>query len=189
MDIAIGLGSHDIGVATHAAELFHRGFFPHIVFSGANAPTTVGRFPRGEAVHYREHALALGVPDEAILIETAATHTGQNIEFSRKLLVDEGIDVRSAVLISRPYQQRRAYATAKRLWPELDVLCSSRPLPLDDYIESIGDVDRVINMLVGDTQRIREYPRLGYAIPQEMPKQVSDAYTRLVAAGFTHRLI
>jgi hypothetical protein len=55
-----GLGSHDLSVATHAAQLWKQGVFPRIVFTGANAPTTKARFPRGEAVHYREHALELG---------------------------------------------------------------------------------------------------------------------------------
>ena len=189
VDIGIGLGSHDLGVATYSAELFHQGLFPRIVFTGANAPTTIARFPRGEAVHYREHAIELGVPAEAILTEPKATNTGQNIEFTRELLTAAGIKVRSAALISRPYQQRRAYATAKKLWPELDIICASRPLPLDEYIHSIGDVDRVINMLVGDTQRITEYPKLGYAIPQDIPPHVQAAFNRLVAVGYTSRLI
>jgi uncharacterized SAM-binding protein YcdF (DUF218 family) len=188
-DIGIGLGSHDLGVATFTAELFQQGMFPRIVFTGANAPTTVERFPRGEAVHYREHAISLGVPDDAILIETRAINTGQNIKLTRKLLADEGIDVVSAILISRPYQQRRAYSTAKKLWPELEIICASRPLPLDEYIVSIGDVNRVINMLVGDTQRIIEYPKQGFAIPQEMSAEVHAAYSGLVEAGFTSRLI
>src|SRR5882757_4092862 len=43
-EVGIGLGSHDSNVAVHAAELYHRGVFPLIVFTGANAPTTVERF-------------------------------------------------------------------------------------------------------------------------------------------------
>jgi len=188
-DVGIGLGSHDLGVAVFAAELFHRGVFPLVVFSGANAPTTVGRFPRGEAVHYRECALGLGVPDEAILLETEARNTGQNIAFTRELLARRGVVARSAVLVSRPYQQRRAYATAGKAWPELDVVCASRPLPLDEYVRDIGEAKRVVDMLVGDTQRIMEYPRLGYAVPQEVPDAVHEAFTRLAEAGFTSRLI
>jgi hypothetical protein len=93
------------------------------------------------------------------------------------------------MLISRPYQQRRAYATCRKVWPEVEVVCASRPLPLDEYIASIGDVDRVINMLVGDTQRITEYAHRGFAIKQDMPDLVHAAYQRLVDAGFTSRLI
>ncbi|RSN36687.1 hypothetical protein DMC61_00965 [Amycolatopsis sp. WAC 04169] len=188
-DVGIGLGSHDLGVAACAAELFHAGMFPRIVFTGANAPTTVERFPRGEAVHYREHALELGVPDDSMLVEPEARNTGDNIAFTRKLLESRGIEVGSVILISRPYQQRRAYATCKKLWPEVDVICASRPLPLDDYVESIGDADRVINMLVGDTQRITVYAERGFAVQQDMPSGVAEAYDRLVQAGFRKRLL
>lgn len=188
-DVGIGLGSHDLGVATFAAELYHQGMFPTVVFTGANAPTTVDRFPRGEAVHYREHAIEVGVPADAILVEPNATNTGQNIKYTRALLTEHAVEVASAILISRPYQQRRAYSTARKLWPELEVTCASRPLPLNAYVESIGDANRVINMLVGDTQRIMEYPKQGFAIPQEIPAEVGDAYHRLVKAGFTSRLL
>ncbi|RFU39757.1 YdcF family protein [Actinomadura logoneensis] len=188
-DVGVGLGSHDLGVATYTAELYHRGMFPLVVFTGANAPTTVERFPRGEAVHYREYAIELGVPDEVILVEPEARNTGQNIKFTRKLLADVGAKARSAVLISRPYQQRRIYATAKKLWPELDVVCASKPLGLDDYIQSIGDVKRVVDMLVGDTQRVMVYPERGFAVSQEVPAEVDAAYRRLVDAGYTSRLI
>ncbi|WP_409493413.1 YdcF family protein [Amycolatopsis sp. cmx-11-12] len=188
-DVGIGLGSHDLGVATFTAELFHAGMCPLIVFTGANAPTTIERFPRGEAVHYREHALELGVPDNAILVEPEARNTGDNITLTRALLESREIKVRSVVLVSRPYQQRRAYATCKKLWPEVDVICASRPLPLDEYIESIGDVDRVINMLAGDTQRITVYAERGFAIPQAVPNDIANAYSNLTKAGFTERLI
>jgi hypothetical protein len=152
--------------AIYIAELFDRAIFLHIVFIGANAPTTVHQFPRGEAIHYREHAIERSVPSEAIRVEPAATNTGQNVEFARRMLADEGVRMRSVLLVSRPYQQRRAFATCRKLWPEVDVLCSSRPLPLDEYIASIGDAKRVINMLVGDTQRITEYAKRGFAASQ-----------------------
>jgi uncharacterized SAM-binding protein YcdF (DUF218 family) len=188
-DVGIGLGSHDLGVATYAAELYQQGCFPRIIFTGANAPTTVERFPRGEAVHYREHALELGVPDDAILVEPEARNTGDNITLSRRLLEARGIEVKSVTLISRPYQQRRAYATCKKLWSDVDVICASRPLPLDEYIESIGDVGRVINMLVGDTQRIQLYAQRGFSIPQAIPGDVNTSYKRLVELGFTERVV
>lgn len=188
-DVGIGLGSHDLGVSTYAAELYQRGMFPLIVFTGANAPTTVERFPRGEAVHYAEHAQELGVPTGAIIVEPNATNTGENIVLSRAALADKGISPEAVTLISRPYQQRRAYATCRKIWPEVDVICASRPLPLADYIDTIGDPDRVLNMLVGDTQRITVYAERGFAVPQPMPDDVHQAYDHLVLHGYTARLI
>ena len=188
-DAGVGLGSHDLGVAIIATDLFHRRMFPHLVFSGANAPSTIDRFPRGEAVAYREYAIEHGVPAGAILIDTAAVNTGQNIKFSRALLAAHGITVSSILLMSRPYQQRRAFATSKKLWPEVEVICHSRPLPLDDYLTSIGDVKKVVDMLVGDTQRIELYAERGFAIAQHVPEDVRAAFHRLVAAGYVSRLV
>ncbi|MEV4094277.1 ElyC/SanA/YdcF family protein [Streptosporangium saharense] len=124
-----------------------------------------------------------------MLVEPRATNTGENFTYTRDLLAQHGITVTSAVLISRPYQQRRAYATCKKIWPEIEVTCTSLPLSLDDYVESIGGVDRVINMLVGDTQRITEYAKKGFAIEQPYPDEVRAAFERLVDAGYTSRLI
>ncbi|MBE1497197.1 hypothetical protein H4696_004297 [Amycolatopsis lexingtonensis] len=186
-DVGVGLGSRDPGVAVHTAELFHAGRFPLVVFTGANAPTTVDRFPRGEAVHYRDIALELGVPDEVILVEPAARNTGENIAFTRRLLA--GREIRSVTLVTRPYQQRRAYATAKRLWPGVDIVCASKAASFEDHITGEEDADRVIGMLVGETQRITEYAERGFAIPQHVPAGVERASGRLAEAGFTQRLL
>ncbi|WP_433055550.1 YdcF family protein [Dactylosporangium sp. CS-033363] len=188
-DVGIGLGSHDLGVAIVATDLYHRGLYPLLVFTGANAPTTIERFPQGEAVHYAEYAIEHGVPADAVLVEPEATNTQQNFELTRKLLDGRGVAVRSAIVMSRPYQQRRAYATAKKLWLDVDILCASNPLDLDDYVRSIGDVNKVIGMLVGDTQRIWVYAENGFAIPQDVPTQVEEAYERLVESGYVSRLL
>ncbi|MFF7328493.1 ElyC/SanA/YdcF family protein [Streptomyces sp. NPDC008150] len=188
-DVAIGLGSHDLGVATATADLYRAGLFPTVVFTGGNSPTTAARFPRGEAVHYREHALSLGVPDSAILVEPHAGNTGQNITLSREVLADAGITPATVLLVCKPYMERRSYATARKLWPEAEVRCASEDLTLDDYVKSIGDEKLVLDMLVGDLQRVIEYPKLGYAVVQPVPEDVHEAYESLVAAGFTSRLI
>lgn len=188
-DAGIGLGSHDLGVAIVATDLFHRGMFPWLVFTGANAPTTIERFPQGEAAAYREYAIEYGVPSDVILIDPSATNTEQNIKFSRALLEERGVTASSVLLMSRPYQQRRAYATCRKLWPEVDVICYSLPLSLDDYVASIGEVKKVVDMLVGDTQRIEVYAERGFAISQPMPDEVRAAFDRLVAAGYTSRLV
>ena len=185
----IGLGSHDLGVATLAADLYHAGLFPVLVFTGANSPTTASRFPRGEAVHFAEHAARLGVPASAIILEPEALNTGQNIEFSRRALATAGIEATSVMLICKPYMERRAYATARKTWPGVDAVCASEQLALDDYAKAIGDDKLVIDMLVGDLQRVIAYPALGFAIPQDVPSQVMAAYQRLTARGYDSRLL
>ncbi|MFJ3022203.1 YdcF family protein [Streptomyces tendae] len=187
--VAIGLGSHDLGVADTAAELYERGMAPLIVFTGATSPTTRERMPRGEAVHYRERALELGVPSSAILVEPRARNTGDNIRFSRKLLEEAGVDVSSVLLISKPYEERRAYATARKLWPDVEIVSASSPMTLNEYVDSLGDARMVIDMLVGALQRLLVYPEQGYLISQPVPADVIEAYERLCRSGFTSRLL
>jgi uncharacterized SAM-binding protein YcdF (DUF218 family) len=188
-DAAVGLGSHDLGVATYAAKLFHRGLYPVIVFTGGSTPTTRDRFPRGEAVHFRERALALGVPDAAILVDPDATNTGANIVNSRALLAAAGYRPESLLLISKPYAERRSYATVRRLWPEVEVVCTSMPLEFDEYVQSIGDERLAIDMMIGDLQRIIEYPARGFTVTQDVPPEVVAVYERLYAAGFVSRAV
>ncbi|MFF1973565.1 YdcF family protein, partial [Streptomyces sp. NPDC058204] len=118
--VVIGLGSHDLGVADRAVELYRDGMAPLLLFTGATSPTTRERMPRGEAVHYRERALELGVPAARVLVEPSARNTGENIRFSRAVLEEAGVEVSSVLLVSKPYEERRAYATARKLWPEAE---------------------------------------------------------------------
>jgi hypothetical protein len=60
---------------------------------------------------------------------------------------------------------------------------------LDTHIANIGDPDWVVNMLVGDTQRLDLHAQAGFAIAQQIPDEVHAAYGRLVRAGYTTRLI
>ncbi|MFH7337831.1 YdcF family protein [Streptomyces sp. KHY 26] len=186
--VAIGLGSHDLGVADATVDLYRRGMVPLIVFTGATSRTTRERMPRGEAEHYRERAIELGVPEHAILVEPNARNTGENIRFSRALLEERHVPVSSVLLVSKPYEERRAYATACKLWPDVEWVSASVPMKLRGYVDSIGDARLVIDMLVGSLQRLLVYPAQGFMIAQDVPADVIRAYERLVSNGFTSRL-
>ncbi|MCX4749184.1 YdcF family protein [Kitasatospora sp. NBC_01287] len=188
-DVAIGLGSHDLGVAAEAAGLYLRGLVSRIVFTGGPNPSRPDHFPRGEAVHFAEHALSLGVPQSAVLTEPNARNTGQNIAFSRDVLAGAAVAVSSVLLVSMPYMERRAYATCRKVWPEVEAVCASTPMDLHDYVKTIGDDTLVIDSLVGDLQRVIEYPKLGFAVAQDVPERVHDAYQRLITDGFDSRLL
>jgi hypothetical protein len=47
----------------------------------------------------------------------------------------------------------------------------------------------VIDVIVGDFQRISVYAKLGYQIPQEIPPQAEEAFRTLVALGCTGELV
>ncbi|MFF8378883.1 YdcF family protein [Streptomyces sp. NPDC015661] len=187
--VAIGQGSHDLGVADAAVALYKRGMAPLLVFTGASSPTTRERMPHGETVHYQERAIGLGVPASEVMVDPRARNTGENIRFSRDLLNEAGITVSSVLLISKPYEERRSYATARKLWPGVEIVSASSRMTLQDYVDSIGDARLVVDMLVGALQRLLVYPEQGFVISQKVPAEVIASYDRLCQSGFTSRLL
>ena len=92
-------------------------------------------------------------------------------------------------MVQKPYMERRTLATFEARWSELDVRVTSPQLGFDDY--PAGDIrkDDVIHIMVGDLQRLTVYGRKGWSAPQEVPVEVQQAYERLVAAGYTRRML
>ncbi|CAG4927316.1 YdcF family protein [Acidithrix sp. C25] len=188
-DVGIGLGSHDLGVAQRAAKLYFEGYFPVLLFTGANSPTTKDRFPDGEAASFAQYAIGQGVPESALIVEPTATNTSENFTKSRGLLQDEGLSPSSILVVCKPYMQRRAYLTCGKVWPEVTVTCASESMTLEEYICSIGSEDLVLSMLVGDTQRIEIYGIKGFALKESLSAEVKSAYDFLVRRGYTSRLL
>mgnify|MGYP001354017309 CR=1 FL=1 len=46
--------------------------------------------------------------------------------------------VATVTLISQPYQLCRAYATCRKLWPEVEGVCACQRMPLPECIRAIG---------------------------------------------------
>ena len=187
-DLILVLGSNDLRVAEHAAGLFVRGLAPLMVCSGSVGRLTATRFARSEAETFADVAVANGVPREAILLETRSTNTGENVVFSRDLLAARGIHPWRVILVQKPYMERRAYATFLRQWPGPEARVTSPPIPFDDYFTPDLPRDLVINILVGDVQRMRVYAERGFQVPQPMPDEAWAAFTELVARGYTAHL-
>lgn len=188
-DCILVLGSHDTRVAERGAEIFLQGFAPVIVFSGYLGALTLGSWERSEAEVFAEIAVKLGVPEEKILIENKSTNTGENFMFSKALLSEKGRVPNSIIAVQKPYMERRTYATAKMVWPEADILVTSPLYTFEEYPTEEISLDKVINIMVGDLQRIILYPGKGFQIPQEIPEAVHQAYEYLVEAGYTGRPI
>lgn len=195
-DLILVLGSYDIRVAEHAAKLFLERWAPLILFSGTGyghkddlLSLSWRKWGRAEAEVFADRALEMGVPREKILIENRSKNVGENVEFSRALLAEKGINPSKIILVQKPYMERRAYATFKKKWPEPEVIVSSPSIPFPKYPTPDIPKDAVINLIVGDLQRIMEYPAQGYQIPQEVPEAVLAAYERLRELGFTKHAI
>ncbi|MBP6945545.1 YdcF family protein [Patescibacteria group bacterium] len=182
------LGSNDLRVVDRAVELFTQGYAPFIVFSGNVGALTKNLFSKPEAEVFADKAKEMGVPEQAILIENRSTNTGENIRLTRELLKEKGLEIESLILIQKPYMERRTYATYKKEWPELDGIVTSPQISFEDYPTKDISKELMINLLVGDLQRIKLYGKLGIQIPQEVPTDVWEAYEELLALGYTKHL-
>jgi uncharacterized SAM-binding protein YcdF (DUF218 family) len=188
-DVILALGSNDLRVAEHAADLVLRGWAPLLVCSGHVGRLTAGRFHKSEAEMFADVAVARGVPRDAILLEARSTNTGDNITLCRELLSARGIDPRRVIVVQKPYMERRAYATFVQRWPGKDVRVTSPPIDFDDYPTPELPRDLVINILVGDVQRMRVYADRGFQVAQPMPDAVWAAWEELGARGYTTHLV
>ena len=188
-DCIIALGSHDTRVAERAADVLLEGWAPLLVCSGHLGGLTSGMWTRSEAEIFADVAVGRGVPRERILIESRSTNTGENVDFSRQLLAESGIPVSRAIAVQKPYMERRTLATFQQRWPELEVVVTSPQLDFDAYPTADIRKDDVIHIMVGDLQRLMVYGRKGWSVPQDVPPAVREAYERLVAAGYTRRML
>jgi len=188
-DCILVLGSHDTRVAERGAELFLQGWAPWLIFSGGRGSITQKLWDRSEAEVFADIALGMGVAAKRILKEEGSTNTGENIRFTRELLKGEGRSVKSVLLVQKPYMERRAYATFQKQWPGCKVTVTSPGLSYDTYPTKSISKDQLINIMVGDLQRIRLYPERGFQIEQTIPREVWDAYFQLVERGYSQRII
>lgn len=101
-DVIVAL-SGDTGARTETAvDLWKRNYAPLILFAGAaEDPNSVAS---GEIM--KREAVALGVPDSAILVEPSSNTTEQNARLVAGLMKAQGLT--SAILVTSPYHQRRA---------------------------------------------------------------------------------
>ncbi len=87
---------------------------------------------------------------------------------------------------------RRDYATFIKQWhgaENVTVRCSSEDIDVKTYLERTDNPSETISVIVGDVQRVVEYPKLGFQIDQEVPQVVMQAYNKLVERGYSAHLI
>lgn len=185
-DVIVGLGSYDLRVAERAADLYLEGLAPWLIFSGKSGNFTQNLYPASEAEAFAEVALARGVPEKAIVLETQATNIGENIRFSLGKMVP---GVVSPIFVTKPQTQRRVQATVPKQWPQAKARVTAPLTAFEDQPTAEFPLDRLINEMTGDLTRILDYPATGYQIAQAVPLDVMEAYDYLIAQGFTGHAI
>ncbi len=191
-DVIIALGTNDLRVAEFAADLFLQGYGAILVCTGGVAhqgDLLETSWEKTEAEMYADVAIGRGVPRDRILLETRATNTAENLRFARDLLREHEIRPKNILLAVKPFMRRRVWATLPIEWPEMPATLGSPKMTLDEYFTPELGPEKIINIMMGDLQRLWVYARKGWSAPQSLPAEVRDAYLRLAALGFTRHLI
>ncbi|XP_076132785.1 uncharacterized protein SCO4629 isoform X2 [Alosa pseudoharengus] len=188
-DVIIGLGCHDTRVAERSAELFLEGFAPWLLFTGYLGNQTAGVWTRPEAEVFLDIACGMGVPRSSILLETAATNTGQNIRFSYQVLQNNNVPVSKLILVQQPFMERRVMATFLCQWPgpegHTHTIVTSPRLDMASYPNaSVGSKHDLICYMLGVLKRIRDYPQKGFQVKQDISPEAMQAYQWFLETGY-----
>jgi uncharacterized SAM-binding protein YcdF (DUF218 family) len=185
MDAILVLGSYDTRVADRAADLFLQGFGAYVICSGWKTSD----YPKSEAEVFADILMAEGVPRDKIILETEARNTGENMSLTKKLLEAKNLHFNTFLLVQKPYMERRTYATFKKQWPGPECIVTSPLLTYEEYMKDEDFKKRSIKSMVGDLVRIKEYPKLGFQIEQEIPDEVWRAGEELERLGYDARIL
>jgi uncharacterized SAM-binding protein YcdF (DUF218 family) len=194
-DVIVVLCSNDLRVADHAVEVARQGLSRSgwVVFTGGIAhqeDLLATGWGRAEAAVFAERAVQRGLDPGLVLLEPEATHTGENFARTGRLLASRGIPLRSALVVTKPFMERRALATGGVCWPAVDLVLTSPPIPFADYLSggALPAAD-IVQVMVGDLERIEVYGERGFQLPQVIPEVVRAAFHRLVALGYDRHLL
>ena len=137
-DIIFIPGSGHPQLAEEAARLYHQGWAPWILPSGRYSITT-GKFSgvldkqecyqgsyETEWDFLSQVLQEKGVPGTAILKEDRATYTYENAIYSRQVTDGMGLEIKKAILCSKPYHARRCLLYYQLLYP--DTKCMVYPI-------------------------------------------------------------
>ena len=191
-DCIVGFGNFNTNIARRAAELYHQGYAPKIMFTGGLGRNTTRLFTEPEAVRFAKVAMECGVLEEDIILEDKSTNTKENIDFIREIFEKQGIAHDLVLGVHQPFMERRICAALGVYWPELNFIVTSPQVTIPEYLADAKKQgmteNAAISVIVGDFQRMDLYAKLGYQIPQEIPDEAWEAYHKLVAMGYDQQL-
>jgi uncharacterized SAM-binding protein YcdF (DUF218 family) len=164
VDFAFVLGSPTLSSIEPAIDLYARGLAPRIVISGHGPRTATEPPERPEAEIYKAYAIERGVRAEDIIIETTATNTLENFQFTLPVIERQiGWDTIHAVSISgKPFHMRRALMTARAQWPKhLKLLMLPSNHPDDPPAATWWQTDAGRNFVLAELRAIGTYGSQG----------------------------
>ena len=137
-------------------ELYREGYAPLLILAGGGQQ---GNPSAAEVM--MENATALGVPPAAILLVTGSTSTREDALETRELMAQVGL--RSAILVTSPYHQRRASLTFARAFEGSGISVASYPVRDDQWQpETWWQASGTIRLTLAELAKLAYYKLIGY---------------------------
>ena len=111
---------------------------------------------RTEAEFLASVLIKNGVPDEDVIKEERATNTYENAIFSKELIKEMGIEVKTAILCPQAFHARSAFMTYSHLFPDTEFYV----VPTDTQGITAGNwhkTERGIQVVLGELKKCGEY--------------------------------
>ena len=153
--ILIPGGSHP-QLMEKAAELYQQGLAPFILPSGQFNPKIPGYSSEWEFL--KSLGVKLGIPEEKILREDQARNTFENAEFSWRIIEQNKLSVKKAILVCKAYHSRRALLTYQSLFSkDIDFFVASVPDKRDITKDNWYLDEEKIKIVMGEVVKIGKY--------------------------------
>jgi hypothetical protein len=155
-DIILVPGGSKPQLMERACALFLDGYAPLILPSGGKNKVLVGY--KTEWDYFIEIARKMGVSEEFILREDKATNTYENAHYSKEIIEDQNISIKTALLVCKAFHARRALLTYQT-WFRNDieyVICpvvDDRGISKDNWYLDQGKIDKVMS----EVEKIGKY--------------------------------
>lgn len=158
-DLIIIFGGKRLERAERGAQLFQAGLAPRILITGGDKRGT----GVCEAERLRDHAVELGVPPEAIMVECDSVNTLENVRMS-VALVEEEIgwkNIRNVILVSAPHHLRRVKQTIAHYIPRAVRITCCPDTRTDITSENWWHTQEGQNTVYRELEKVRNYALQG----------------------------
>jgi uncharacterized SAM-binding protein YcdF (DUF218 family) len=184
-DAVVVCCSYDLRVCDYACELIRQQLAPRLVLAGKTGNWTRLLWSEPEAHVFQRRALANGIEPHQIHLEERSTNFGENIAFVRGLMPQ----LRRVIFVTKPNAILRVALTVPVQWPEVTAWVDSPPFAFPDDVSNIIGVFGVIHEMVGDVDRVLQYPTRGFQRPYAVPETILESWKALIVEGFSRHLL
>lgn len=146
----------------YAAELYHKGFAKWLIPAGGLS-VKLGRWQgvrskadiyngdyRSDCEFFTDVLLKNGVPQSAIIGEDKSGHTRDNAFFSRRVVDEKGIEIKTAMIVCKAFHARRCLMLYQMAFPDVKlIVCPVHcyNITKDNWHENEYGIDRVLGEL------------------------------------------